>query len=272
MGDAFVNPFSLTAPSGADLANGIDGYILDGTKKALDERFEQEHYSLSTGTDDVDSATGQGRHKAGKVGAWGKGPSATMRATLGAGTGAFWEITDTDAGTGLPAGTMFRYAIGVGWTDAQFGSGIAYATTTEIASATPPADKAISAATLRQADMKYLTIIGGSGTLSLTQTGTGPYVYTIEDFVDLATEINTSDIRTIHLITDLDGAATFDTSLIVKYPDDTEQTVYFVEKTETGRRSIAVPINPGQDFFTFRHSGASANTSIVGVTQKSYEV
>jgi hypothetical protein len=108
---AFINPFDLTGPQGSDPANNIDGYILDGTKKSLDERIELEHQSLATGTNDPTSATAQGRHIPGKVGCLYLGLDADIKnpAVLsGMGSGAIAYATDTK--------NFYRYEIGVGWT------------------------------------------------------------------------------------------------------------------------------------------------------------
>lgn len=104
---AFLNPFSLTAPAGTDPANNIDGYILDGVKKALDERFKLEHQSLNTGTNETTSATAQGRHIPGKVGCLYYGTYAGLVALTAPGNGAIGYATDT--------ASFYFYLQGPGW-------------------------------------------------------------------------------------------------------------------------------------------------------------
>lgn len=103
----FINPFLLTGPVGSDPANNIDGYILDGTKKALAERYQVEHYGLDSGDKESTSATAEGRHKPGVVGCLLVGTVAERDALTGMGNGAICRTTDD--------GNFWFYTQGVGW-------------------------------------------------------------------------------------------------------------------------------------------------------------
>jgi hypothetical protein len=148
----FLNSFPLAgagAPLGTDAANNIDGYILDGTKKSLDERYSTEHVSLNDATPGLDDdaiAGGQGRHVPGKVGCFGKGTLAqknALSAVTPPGDGALWLDTDD--------GLFYRFDLvgtyGGGWVVEQFGSGTIYATLEQSKDVTV-IDKAINPATL----------------------------------------------------------------------------------------------------------------------------
>jgi hypothetical protein len=192
-----------------------------------------------------------------------------MRATTGAGTGAFWEITDTDAGTGLPAGTMFRYE--GGWVDAQFGSGVAYATSAEIASVTPPADKSISAASLRQADDLFLPL-------------TAPITVTTD--LDLSTltgaGILPAQVRQLHIELYLNPseflAVWYESYIKALHPDGVERYLGKLEvtvgQTQYSKMTtlVTLPVNLAQQpTITFSTSPSGYNNiSIFGVTQHSY--
>lgn len=106
----FVNVFILTAPTGASAANAIDSYILEGVKKALDERYSLEHVSLSSaesGADDPDNANAQGRHIPGKVSCMFYGTYTELTALTAPGHGAIGYASDT--------GNFYRYDSGSGW-------------------------------------------------------------------------------------------------------------------------------------------------------------
>lgn len=95
----FTNEFSLVFPIPASAANLIDAYILEGVKKALDERFELEHISLAsteTGADDPTQSNAQGRHIPGKVSCLFYGTYSELIAITSPGTGAIGYATDTN--------------------------------------------------------------------------------------------------------------------------------------------------------------------------------
>jgi hypothetical protein len=78
---SFTNEFKLSgtgAPLGSDPANNIDGYILDGTKKAMNERLALEHNDLATGGTEPTISGAQGRHIPGAVGVLYYGTKATF--------------------------------------------------------------------------------------------------------------------------------------------------------------------------------------------------
>jgi hypothetical protein len=167
---------------------------------------------------------------------------------------------------------MFRYENG--WTDAQFGSGVAYATTAEIASATPPADKAISAATLRQADTKFVPL-----TTPITAWGD----VTIADLV--GTGLIPANVRQLHILCYV-GAVEIATvyyngHIKATYPDGVDRVIaeYIVNDniySDTSRTgsNLILPIDPvAAPVVTFTPSTFGYNTmSIFAVTQNSYEV
>lgn len=94
---AYDNEFALTgenAPLGGSPANNIDGYILDNTKKALDERYSVEHRSLNGGIEDETDPNAEGRHIPGVVGCLYVGTSAEREALSNMGVGAICRTTD----------------------------------------------------------------------------------------------------------------------------------------------------------------------------------
>lgn len=103
----FVNIFSLTDPLGLDPANNIDGYILDGTKKALNERIALEHQDLNTGSNEQTDKNAQGRHIPGLVGVLFRGTKAQIDALTGMGEGAIAYATDEQ--------NFYFFLWGVGW-------------------------------------------------------------------------------------------------------------------------------------------------------------
>ena len=107
---AFDNEFALTgenAPLGDSPANNIDGYILDSTKKSLNERYSLEHRALNGGiTDDADP-NAEGRHIPGLVGCVFVGTETARDALTGMGVGAIAFVTDLQ--------NFYHYTAGTGW-------------------------------------------------------------------------------------------------------------------------------------------------------------
>lgn len=94
---AFDNEFALTgenAPLGDSPANNIDGYILDSTKKSLNERYSLEHRSLTDGVKEQGDPNAEGRHIPGLVGCVFVGTLLQRDALSGMGVGAICYVTD----------------------------------------------------------------------------------------------------------------------------------------------------------------------------------
>ncbi|MDB4261292.1 hypothetical protein N9878_00355 [bacterium] len=273
----YDNRFDLDTPQGIDLASGIDGYILDDTKKSLNERYAQEHYSLTTpGSLESTDINAQGRHIAGKVGVLGRGTLAA-RAAIGApGEGAGWECTEEDPSGPYPAGTFYRYdkAGGLGWVPAQFATGTVYATPAEVAAGTVE-DKAINPASLRQVDSEYVSIT--SGTLDLTQTVATSYTYNIADFD--GPDVVPAELRVLHIHCDATNE-TSDSLIYVTYPDGIERIIAGTESSgvigDSGTLLVAaVPIKQAQrSSITIRMSRSGVGVTkftIFGATQRTFE-
>lgn len=106
---SFVNRFWLSgpnAPLGSSDANNLDGYILDSTKLALNERYNLEHQDLDGASDDSGDKNAQGRHKPGYVGVLFYGLKADLP-TTGMGEGSIAYTSDE--------GNFYRYVFGTGW-------------------------------------------------------------------------------------------------------------------------------------------------------------
>jgi hypothetical protein len=266
----FIEDFQTDDPDGQSIASDIDVFINAQTKQAINERLNLEHFDLEDAGNDTTDEDAQGRHKAGYVGAWGKGTAAEMRLVLTAGIGSFWEITTVDAGeTEAPVGTMFRFEVGTGWTNSSFGQGAQYATPAEIET-DPPADKAISALTLRQADTEFVAL-----TTPITSIGT----VTIATDLDQA-GVDVTNIRALHVYFRLTAVIAVASNMSATYPDGTangtSREIARVVLTGTATYvesgfDRVIPVNRITETVTFAEvGGVPLGFEVYGVTQRTY--
>lgn len=273
MGDAFLNPFDTTLPVGTNLANNIDGYILDGTKKSLDERYSLEHESLNSGANDDTIAGGQGRHIPGKVGCFGMGTTAERLAVVAPGDGAVWLDTDDDI--------FYRYDLsgGGGWLDPQFGTGTAYATPAEVEAGL--VEKAISTETLRQADWEYVDINSHTayGITQNTSFGKNDKNWEVAGFQNTGGTVVPSEIRLLHVLVTCKVTTGGTASVVASYPGTLSDKVLLKNNNnfavvETIVDQVAtIPVNSDTTFVNIIAdiiTNGFAQYTIIGATQRTW--
>jgi hypothetical protein len=118
-------------------------------------------------------------------------------------------------------------------------------------------------------DLEYVAVTGG--TTGLYQTGSGTYTFNIEDFI--GTDLDTDEIRWIHIEAYAFSANGSVNKVSVTYPDGTSTILceaYGDNSDDDGgnRLTGAVPINKNQTSFQLVNTGATFQ--IRGATQRTF--
>lgn len=282
----FDDKIDETEPQGDEAANTIDDLFRE-LKRALVERIAVEHFDVSfNGTSGTSSSAtnAQFRHIAGMVGAIGYGTHADMAglaATYGEnpGVGAFFITSDgSGAPNNYPAGTLYRYS--GGWQKIEWYNGIIYATNAEATAGTREdvsinPKQLIDNILLAKTDTEYIAVNGGTDDLS--KSAADSYTYNIADFTDIAGDIDTAEIRQVHIEVGVNSSSAITTGVTVDMPDGTTVNLANFVGVNSDDDLIntymqTVPINPGQLTLELEIFGIAASYTIVGVTQRIIEV
>lgn len=118
-------------------------------------------------------------------------------------------------------------------------------------------------------DFKYVTLTGG--TLPLTGTLNGDYIFNISQFS--GPEVDSSNIRKLHLKLTFGGINT-PRYFNIEFPDGITHTVYEnIDDLDANLTSlIEVPINPNQSTFRINlaNMGYGSGFTIIGATQRTF--